>query len=131
LSRLGTGFLDPNWTSKLGRRPEPTVDFEVNYEPRPITVSEACRLVWKCTDIMPGWMVDELREFGLRTARMLPELEPCAFGLKESRRGSSLDPDRRGPPVPPAGFLFALLLALVRTCARSRNTDQKLRNQGW
>jgi len=37
-----------------GEGPEPTVEFEVNYEPRPITLSQACGLVWNCTDIVPG-----------------------------------------------------------------------------
>jgi hypothetical protein len=34
--------------------PEPTVEFEVGYEPRPISISKACRLVWNCSDILPG-----------------------------------------------------------------------------
>lgn len=33
--------------------PEPTVEFEVNYEPRAITLSKACGLVWNCSDILP------------------------------------------------------------------------------
>ncbi len=36
--------------------PQPTVDFEVDYEPKPITLSQACNLVWQCTGVMPGWM---------------------------------------------------------------------------
>ena len=34
--------------------PEPTVEFEVRYEPRQIPISRACGLVWGCTDVMPG-----------------------------------------------------------------------------
>ena len=34
--------------------PEPTVEFEVNYEPRQISISKACGLVWNCRDIIPG-----------------------------------------------------------------------------
>ena len=34
--------------------PEPTVQHEVNYEPREIPISKACTLVWNCTDVMPG-----------------------------------------------------------------------------
>lgn len=41
--------------------PEPTVEFEVGYEPRQVTLSKACRLVWKCTDIVPGGEFDLLQ----------------------------------------------------------------------
>ena len=34
--------------------PEPTVTFEINYEPVEIPISKACGLVWNCTDILPG-----------------------------------------------------------------------------
>jgi len=34
--------------------PEPTVTYEVDYEPREITISEACGLLWNCKDILPG-----------------------------------------------------------------------------
>jgi hypothetical protein len=40
--------------------PEPTVEFEVHYEPRPIPISKACGLVWNCTDILPGGAFDVL-----------------------------------------------------------------------
>ena len=49
-----------------GIGPEPKVDFEINYEPTSITLSEACGLLWNCTDIMPGWMVDILQEYDLK-----------------------------------------------------------------
>jgi hypothetical protein len=49
-----------------GTDPEPTVEFEVHHEPRQITLSEACTLVWNVSDIMPGWMVDLLREYDLQ-----------------------------------------------------------------
>jgi hypothetical protein len=39
---------------------EPTVEFEVHYEPRPIPISKACGLVWNCTDILPGYAIDIL-----------------------------------------------------------------------
>jgi hypothetical protein len=39
---------------------EPTVEFEVNNEPRRITISQACGLVWDCTDVVPGWIADTL-----------------------------------------------------------------------
>jgi ATP-dependent Zn protease len=46
--------------------PEPTVEHEVNYVPRLIPISEACRLVWNCTDIVPGDAVDALIDAGLK-----------------------------------------------------------------
>ena len=39
---------------------EPTVEFEVNNEPRRITISQACGLVWGCTDVVPRWIADTL-----------------------------------------------------------------------
>jgi len=35
-------------------KPEPTVEFEVDHEPRSITISQAAGLVWNCSDILPG-----------------------------------------------------------------------------
>jgi len=34
--------------------PEPTVDVEFNWEPRPMPVSKVCGLLWNCSDILPG-----------------------------------------------------------------------------
>lgn len=34
--------------------PEPTVEFEVRYVPRPVAISKAAKLVWNCTDILPS-----------------------------------------------------------------------------
>jgi hypothetical protein len=34
--------------------PEPTVELEVNYEPRSISLSQACGLMWPCNDIVPN-----------------------------------------------------------------------------
>jgi hypothetical protein len=39
---------------------EPVVEHEVNYEPHLIPISRACTLVWNCTDIAPGYVVDRL-----------------------------------------------------------------------
>jgi hypothetical protein len=49
-----------------GIGPEPTVAFEVNYEPRQITLAQACTLVSRCSDQLPGWICDNLEEFGLK-----------------------------------------------------------------
>jgi hypothetical protein len=45
-----------------GVGPEPTVQFEVNYEPRQVTLSEACGLVWNCTDVLPGSECSRLQD---------------------------------------------------------------------
>jgi hypothetical protein len=34
--------------------PEPTVEYEIGYEPHRISISRALRLGWNCTDIVPG-----------------------------------------------------------------------------
>jgi hypothetical protein len=34
--------------------PLPTVTREIRCEPHQISIAEACRLVWNCTDILPG-----------------------------------------------------------------------------
>jgi hypothetical protein len=43
-----------------GSGPEPTVEFEVSYVPPEISISQACGLVWNCTDIIPGHLFDWL-----------------------------------------------------------------------
>jgi hypothetical protein len=48
-----------------GSEPEPTVEYEVHYEPHLIPISKACTLVWNCTDIVPGLIVDPLITEGL------------------------------------------------------------------
>src|SRR5262249_34361812 len=49
--------------------PEPTVEFEVNYVPRPITISQACGLMWNCTDILPRLAVSQLEDVGVEFKR--------------------------------------------------------------
>jgi hypothetical protein len=48
---------------------EPTVDFEVRREARPITISQACGMVWNCSDILPSGAVNTLDECGLELGR--------------------------------------------------------------
>jgi hypothetical protein len=48
------------WMDWDGKSPEPTVEYEINYVPRQITISRACGLVWNCTDIVPGDYFDTL-----------------------------------------------------------------------
>lgn len=42
------------WMDWNAGEPEPTVEFEVNYVPHEIPISQALGLVWNCTDIVPG-----------------------------------------------------------------------------
>jgi hypothetical protein len=49
--------------------PEPLVEFEVNFEPRPIPISKACGLVWNCSDILPGNVRDILIEHDIVPGR--------------------------------------------------------------
>jgi hypothetical protein len=46
--------------------PEPKIEFEVRYRPRLISISQACGLLWNCTDILPGAEVDALDGLPLR-----------------------------------------------------------------
>jgi hypothetical protein len=45
--------------------PEPTVEFQVRFEPRPIPISKAAKLVWNCSDILPSNAVATLELTGL------------------------------------------------------------------
>jgi hypothetical protein len=49
--------------------PEPTVTAEVAHEPRPITISAACRLLWNCSDVLPGDAYRSLEGSGLPLGR--------------------------------------------------------------
>jgi hypothetical protein len=49
--------------------PEPTVDFEVRHEARPITISQACGMVWNCSDILPSGAVASVDGCGLELNR--------------------------------------------------------------
>lgn len=42
--------------------PQPTVEYEVGYVPRQIPISEACGLLWNCSDIMPRIEFNELAD---------------------------------------------------------------------
>jgi hypothetical protein len=41
-----------HWYWKRGE-PEPTVEYEIHYEPHSIPISRACELVWNCGDVLP------------------------------------------------------------------------------
>jgi hypothetical protein len=50
--------------------PEPVVEFEVNYESVEIPISRACTLVWNCTDILPGSLVQWAERSALEFERV-------------------------------------------------------------
>jgi hypothetical protein len=43
--------------------PEPTVEFEVHHRLVVITISQACGLVWSCSDILPNRVVSQLVDY--------------------------------------------------------------------
>ena len=50
--------------------PEPTISHEVSYEPVEISISDAAKMVWNCTDVLPGHAWDLVEASGLdQTAR--------------------------------------------------------------
>ena len=49
------------WIRWEGKMPEPTVEFEIGYVSHRIPISRACRLVWNCTDFVPGWLFDQVQ----------------------------------------------------------------------
>ena len=75
------------WMDWQGQGPEPTVDFEINYVPHSIPISRACGLVWRCTDIVPGSLFDDLQsdleQFGSRQIRRRT-YAACAQAILES-----------------------------------------------
>jgi hypothetical protein len=40
--------------------PSPTVTREIRYEPHQISLADACKLVWNCTDVLPGDAYNDL-----------------------------------------------------------------------
>ena len=42
--------------------PEPKVEVSVNYEPTPFRISEVCKILWNCTDILPNLWYRELTD---------------------------------------------------------------------
>jgi hypothetical protein len=62
--------------------PEPTVEYEIKYVPRKITISKACGLLWNCTDIIPSLEVQSLRDCGLEIGRQT--YAACARAMLQS-----------------------------------------------
>jgi hypothetical protein len=49
--------------------PEPTIEFETNFVPRDVKLSEACRLLWNCSDILPTHAFTTIEDCGIRPGR--------------------------------------------------------------
>jgi hypothetical protein len=75
------------WIKCGGRGPEPIVDVDINYEPHPIPISQACRMVWNCTDIVTGSLFDRLQsamdQFGGKQIRSCT-YAACARAILEN-----------------------------------------------
>ena len=67
-----------------GTGPEPTVEFEVNYEPQQITISKACGLLWHCTDITPSDVDRQVRDLVGEDAK-LPKRRTYAAAARAIR----------------------------------------------
>jgi hypothetical protein len=48
------------WLDWDDNGPEPTVEYEIHYEPHQITISRALGFVWNCSDIFPGHLFGRL-----------------------------------------------------------------------
>lgn len=90
--RESAGSAFEAWIKWDAIEPEPTVEYEIHYEPHQIPISRACKLVWNCTDIVPGLMMDQLLEAGLAVTRRT--YAACAGRLSKT---SSHGPVRRQP----------------------------------
>ncbi len=49
--------------------PEPTIEHEVGRMPRTVTLSQACGLVWNCSDILPSHAVSTVEMIDLNVQR--------------------------------------------------------------
>jgi len=65
-----------------GSELEPTVEYGVNYVPREISISQACGLVWNCTDIVPEHLFDWLTQDADLDIRR-PRYAACARAIRD------------------------------------------------
>ena len=76
------------WFKWAPGEPEPMVEHEVNYEPRLMPLSAACRLLWNCSDILPGDCAWRLKDAGLPLRRHT--YGAAAQAILASMRGGSV-----------------------------------------
>ena len=68
--------------------PEPTVEYEIHFEPHQISISRACGLVWCCADILPGPERDVITElFGQTRGTYAAAAHLMLAAIKEQRAG--------------------------------------------
>lgn len=71
--------------------PEPCVDVDVRYEPRPTPIGRVCGMLWNCSDIIPGDAFDTLEGCGVDVHRRT--YAACARALKyEIDRAGGAEP---------------------------------------
>jgi hypothetical protein len=51
-----------DWWIADEQSPPPKATLEVRYEPREISLEQACGVVWHCTDILPGSAFNQVQE---------------------------------------------------------------------
>jgi hypothetical protein len=75
-----------DWRMTPGKSIEPTVEHEINYEPTQISLAQACGLVWRCTDTLPGlafnMIANEDLDLGLRSSTYAAAAHAMAAYLK-------------------------------------------------
>src|SRR5215218_9176995 len=75
------------FASWSGNGPEPTVDYEVGYGPRRITLTEACGLVWNCTDTLPSHAEAQLAELTTRGTWHIRSRGSCDAAVDQENAG--------------------------------------------
>jgi hypothetical protein len=67
---------------------------EVRYEPRPITISKACGMLWNCADVLPGYAYRVLLDCDLEIGRQT--YAAAARNARKHRRNVTVALLRRG-----------------------------------
>jgi hypothetical protein len=80
------------WLVWDGATPEPTVEYEINCVTHDISISQALGRVCKCTDIVPGSLLDEvqdaLRGYGIKRRTYAACAQAILQHIKDERAGS-------------------------------------------
>jgi hypothetical protein len=83
--------------------PEPTVEHEIHYEPIQITLTEACKLVWRCTDTLPStWcnlVKDTVIADDVKSQSYAAVAQALYAYLKRPPASQSAVPEPPAPPV--------------------------------
>ncbi len=57
------------WSRRGAALPPPTLVRDIQSGSHPISLAQACRLVWHCSDILPGSAFDMIERVGLQPGR--------------------------------------------------------------